>query len=150
MRRRPVPVEIVPGQRINAWYTTVPEPHIEMTTGACGLSPTEIRAMVSHEIGHRELYHIERARVLQVSLWLVVIWLIFDAQLVEAIITFGVGAYALYLHNAVCELEADAYAAWRESWASVHAFFEALRVNQPDDFARPLMKIRSRIAKRLA
>lgn len=59
--RPAVPIVILPGHGMNASYRGPPDARVELGPQlVSALSRDELKAVIAHEIGHRELYHVER------------------------------------------------------------------------------------------
>lgn len=112
MRRRIVPLVMVPaGREIVASYVGYPwkTAHIKLSIFAAEfLTKEEVGAVVLHEVGHRELYHVERQGVFSVAYALAVTAASFYWW--PAIVALFLFLQARAVHQLWLEVEADWYA----------------------------------------
>jgi Zn-dependent protease with chaperone function len=112
--RAPVPLVIVPGPMCSAAYFGLwrGRRRIEVQTHALTkLSKDELTALVSHEVGHYQLWHVERHVMMILLTVLGTLWLGYTAGDPLGALTYLAGM--LFFTKAlrcVAELEADQYA----------------------------------------
>jgi Zn-dependent protease with chaperone function len=123
--RPEVPIYVVPGYGMNASYHGPRNPHVRLGAQlVAAVSREELKAICAHELGHRELYHTERAWAVlglgyllgvAANSWCIALWV----GWVEGSLTGLVLACALA--PAICLGLAECFRAWHEFEADAYA-----------------------------